>query len=243
MPERVENKSAPEVLKPEKRKTEVSERVENKSAPEVLKPEKRKTEVITLKESPKKMKKTPVITIVDDVEDDVPTPPRSTLKSPTKLQISVNKVTPTRTRVKSSILSFAQRDLISVNKSLKEAEVELLRLKAAEDTQVKKVKLDQKWLARRIVESEKKLEDVQRMKRHQKVLQGQIKEESASLTIDLAGMTDLPADITNNEDFNNIVKKELKSTGLTDRDHKEGASRRLFDSKSAHGPLDDDAMM
>ena len=101
------------------------ERVENKSAPEVLKPEKRKTEVITLKKKPKKMKKTPVITIVDDVEDDVPTPPHSTLKSPTKLQISVNKVTPTRTRVMSSILSFAEKDLISVDKSLRKAEVEL----------------------------------------------------------------------------------------------------------------------
>ena len=218
------------------------ERVENKSAPEVLKPEKRKTEVITLKESPKKMKKTPIITIEEDIVS--PSTPRSALKSPTKLLISVNKVTPTRTRVKSSNLSFAQKDLISVGKSLRKAEVELHRLKAAEVTQFKRVKEDQKWLARRIVESAQKLEDVEQIKRHQKLLQDKVKEEAASLTIDLAGMMDLPDDITNNEDVcNNIVKKELKSTGLTDRDHKEGASRRLFDSKSAHGPLDDDAMM
>ena len=47
-----------------------------------------------------------------------------------------------------------------------------------------------------------------------------------------------------NEDvYDDIVKTNLKSTGLTDDDYKEGARKRLFDSKSAHGPLDYDDVM
>ena len=111
----------------------------------MLKPAKRKTKVLSPNASPTKTKKTTLITIDDDIvspstfQGDVLTPPRSSLKSPHKLQISANMVTPTRKRVNPSVLSLAQNDLISLGKSLREAEVELHRLKAAELKQFKRV--------------------------------------------------------------------------------------------------------
>ena len=55
---------------------------------------------------------------------------------------------------------------------------------------------------------------------------------------------DYSDDILNRDDiYNNIVKTNLKSTGLTKDDYKESARKCLFDSKSAHGPLDYDDVM
>ena len=64
------------------------------------------------------------------------------------------------------------------------------------------------------------------------------------LDTELAAIMNYSDDILNNDDvYDDIVKTNLKSTGLTKDDYKESARKRLFDSKSAHGPLDYDDVM